>query len=336
MCRECGRTVATKGSNMSNLLSHLRNSHPIIFSCMKSNIGSTVMAKRSQPGASGVQQQTLVGLFEKVTPYACNSKKWEKLTSAVTFCLAKDTMPIYSVEKPGFQQLLKEFDPLYVLPSRKYFSNTAIPALYAKTREKVVSEVGQAQFFSATTDLWSSVTTEPYISYTVHFMGDNWKLQSYCLQTMCCPEDHTGENLASALESSLEAWDLQADQQSCLTTDNGSNFIKAASLLDWPHISCFGHNLHLAVTTATEDSRVSRAYGICHKIVNTFSHSWKKRRDLAQAQTALKLPKHTLCGACPTRWGSEQKMVARILEQESALRQVLGANQKTSHLIPTW
>ena len=85
-------------------------------------------------------------------------------------------MPIYSVEKPGFQQLLKEFDPLYVLPSRKYFSNTAIPALYAKTREKVVSEVGQAQFFSATTDLWSSVTTEPYISYTIHYQMEAAKL----------------------------------------------------------------------------------------------------------------------------------------------------------------
>ena len=66
-------------------------------------------------------------LFAKVTPYVRNSKKWEKLTGAVTSCLAKDIMPIYSVEKPGFQQLLKEFDPQYVLPLRKYFSDTAIP-----------------------------------------------------------------------------------------------------------------------------------------------------------------------------------------------------------------
>lgn len=153
------------------------------------------------------------------------------------------------------------------------------PSLLAKTREMVVSEIGQAQYLSATTDLWSSATTELCIIYTVHFIGDNWKLQRYCLQTMYCPEDHMEGNLASELGSSLEAWDLRPEQQSCLTTDNGSNFIKAGNLLDWPHISYFGHNLHLAVTTATNDSRVSRPYGICHKIVETYSHSWKKRRD---------------------------------------------------------
>ena len=136
----------------------------------KGNIGGAAAAKRSQPSGSGGLQQTLAGSFAKVTPYARNSKKWEKLTGAVTFCLAIDVMPIYSVEKPGFQQLLKEFDQQYVLPSRKYFSNTAIPTLYAKTCEKVVSEVGHAQHFAATTDLWSSTTTESYISYIVHFI----------------------------------------------------------------------------------------------------------------------------------------------------------------------
>ena len=155
VARECGRTVAMKGSNMSNLLSHLRNSHATINSRIKGNIGGAAATKCSQPSGSGGLQQTLAGSFAKVTPYACNSKKWEKLTGAVTFCLAKDVMPIYSVEKPGFQQLLKEFDPQYVLPSHKYFSNTAIPTLYAKTHEKVVSEV----HFAATTDLWSCTTT---------------------------------------------------------------------------------------------------------------------------------------------------------------------------------
>ena len=32
VCRECSRTIATKGNNMLNLLLHHRNSQPIIFS----------------------------------------------------------------------------------------------------------------------------------------------------------------------------------------------------------------------------------------------------------------------------------------------------------------
>ena len=74
VCRECGQTVATKGSNTSNLLSHLQNSHATIYSRIKGNIGGAAAAKRSQPSGSGGLQQTLAGSFAKVTPYAHNSK----------------------------------------------------------------------------------------------------------------------------------------------------------------------------------------------------------------------------------------------------------------------
>ena len=71
------------------------------------------------------------------------------------------------------------------------------------------------------------------------------------------------------------------------------------------------------------------------KTLCTFSHSWKKRRELASAQEELHLPQHSLVTDCATRWGSLQKMVERVLEQEKAIRKVLGSNQKTTHLIPT-
>ena len=110
VCQECGLTIAMTGSNTLNMLSHLRNSHPTIYSCIKGNIGGTAGTKRSLPSTSGMQQQTLTGSFVKVTPYVQNSRKWEKLTGAVTFCLAKDVMLIFPVEKPGFRELLKAFD----------------------------------------------------------------------------------------------------------------------------------------------------------------------------------------------------------------------------------
>ena len=59
------------------------------------------------------------------------------------------------------------------------------------------------------------------------------------------------------------------------------------------------------------------------------SCSWKKKRNMAKAQDTLTLKKHYLVIDYPTRWGSQQKMVERILEQETA-------DRKTSHLIPSW
>jgi len=76
--------------------------------------------------------------------------------------------------------------------------------------------------------------------------------------------------------------------------------------------------------------------GVCRKIVTTFAHSWKKKCDLSLTQAMLDLPQHYLVGDCVTRWGSQQKMVERILEQEPAFQQMLGLDRRCSYLIPTW
>ena len=177
-----------------------------------------------------------------------NSKRWKNITNAVTVYLAKDMVPIYTVEKPGFKQLISTLDRQYELPSRKYFTKTTIPTLYT-TRDIVATEIGDVRYFSATTDLWSSEGMKPYLSYTIHFIS-KWKLQSRCLQTSFIIEDHTGKNLAEAMRCSLEAWELDESKQVCLTTDSGAKIVNAASTLDWKRLSCFKNNLHLAITNS--------------------------------------------------------------------------------------
>ncbi|KAK1904230.1 Zinc finger BED domain containing protein 1 [Dissostichus eleginoides] len=87
--------------------------------------------------------------------------------------------------------MIKVLDPRYVLPSRKFFSEVALPQLYNSTRQRVAKELEEVSFYSATTDLWSSRTMQPYMSLTVHFINNDWTLRSVCLQTAYFPEDHT-------------------------------------------------------------------------------------------------------------------------------------------------
>ena len=103
-------------------------------------------------------------------------------------------------------------DNRYEVPGQFYFTRTAIPGLYA-TKDTVKQELSIIKYFSATTDLWSSQSMVPYISYTVHFIDGTWKLKCRCLQMQFLPDDHKGENLAEALLSALDSWDLKADQQ---------------------------------------------------------------------------------------------------------------------------
>jgi len=305
ICKLCWRTVATKGSNTSNLLAHLRTNHPVVHADLRRPTVSKSAGPGPGPGEprpgsgtgamSEAKQPILAEAIARSTAYARNSKKWQKLTNAVTHCIAKEMMPLYTVEKPVFRGMLKEFDSQYELPSRSYFTRSAIPTLYEQTRTSVAAEVQEIEFFSATTDLWSSKTMEPYLSYTIHYVGSDWQMHSRCLQTSFCQEDHTGENLAAALRASLESWDLDEHNQTCITSDSGTNVTCAAEKLSWTRLPCFGHVLHNAVGNATKsDNRIYRAFGICRKIVGTFSHSWKKRRELTKVQADLNLPNHSL------------------------------------------
>lgn len=45
----------------------------------------------------------------------------------------------------------------------------------------------------------------------------------------------------------MASWSLQEERLVCITTDNGSNVVKAASLNNWTRVQCFGHRLHLAI-----------------------------------------------------------------------------------------
>ncbi|XP_048036293.1 E3 SUMO-protein ligase ZBED1-like [Megalobrama amblycephala] len=256
------------------------------------------MPSTSAPDRPNTSRQgSLTEMFESVTPYERNSKRHGEITRAITEFIAKDMMPLSTVTKPGFVALTYTLDKRYNIPSRTYFSQTAIPELYKKCKEKVAAEVKTVEFFASTTDMWSSRTAEPYQSLTVHFIDEDFNLRARCLQTTYFPDDHTGENIAAGLREGLASWDLHEENHVCITTDNASNMVLAARLNEWTRLQCFGHRLHLAIENALKDDRVSRATALCRK---------------------LKL------------------MIARVLEQAKAISQVLSGDRYARSLIPTW
>ena len=132
------------------------------------------------------------------------------------FCnsfLVKDELPMYSVQKDGFRQMLKIFDSRYEIPDQSYFSRTAVPELYAITRRRVAEQVAAVRYFAGTTDLWSSIDLKPFISYTIQYVTDNLELECLSLCTSYLPQDHTGEIIFDMLEATLEEWSLKSLQQ---------------------------------------------------------------------------------------------------------------------------
>ncbi|KAL6469047.1 hypothetical protein MHYP_G00225710 [Metynnis hypsauchen] len=202
---------------------------------------------RAQLPGTTARQTSVTQAFDRIAPYEKSSQRHREITDAIAKYLAKDMVPIYTVSKNGFQNLLLTLDKRYQLPSRTYFSQVAIPELYITCRNKVETELRSVEYYATTTDMWSSRTTEPYQSLTVHFINEHFELKSRCLQTSYFPLDHTGENIVNGLKDALANWGLNDEGQVCITTDNASNMIKATEINQWTRLQCFGHRLHLAI-----------------------------------------------------------------------------------------
>ncbi|KAF3836730.1 hypothetical protein F7725_004194 [Dissostichus mawsoni] len=157
-------------------------------------VPAPAMDASSSHKAPAKKQVTLAAAFSSVIPYDKKGPRWQAITDAVTHYIAKYMVPIYTVEKNGFIKMLQTIDPKYQLPSRKHFATVALPNLYNKTRARVAEQLQNIVYYSTTTDLWSSRTTHPYLSLTVHFIDGEWALRGMCLQTSYFPDDHTGEN----------------------------------------------------------------------------------------------------------------------------------------------
>ena len=90
-------------------------------------------------------------------------------------------------------------DILYI-PSRKHFSST-IQHKHALGKEKLKLKMKEeAQSVALTTDIWTSVAVEAYMTVTAHYIDPNWVMQAFALETFAFPERHTGVNIAEKLK----------------------------------------------------------------------------------------------------------------------------------------
>ena len=91
--------------------------------------------------------------------------------------IALDNQPFSVVEDVGFSRLLMHLEPRYVMPSRRYFSDVALPELQSAVSNYVEKLLTDATHISFTTDIWtSSVSPVSMLSLTAQWFDEDFIL----------------------------------------------------------------------------------------------------------------------------------------------------------------
>lgn len=151
------------------------------------------------------------------------------------------------VEDEGFRHLLEHLEPRYSLPSRKHFSETALPELYKKVCEHMSKEIKDIKAMSFSTDIWSSALSPmSLLSLTVHWLDTSCTPHGAMLQAKNVHGSHTSETI-SAIKDILDQWHIPLNKVHVILWDNASNMKKAMDNMGVRSLGCFAHSLQLVV-----------------------------------------------------------------------------------------
>uniref|UniRef100_A0A3B4T2Q5 HAT C-terminal dimerisation domain-containing protein n=1 Tax=Seriola dumerili TaxID=41447 RepID=A0A3B4T2Q5_SERDU len=291
-----------------------KDRHPDLYKQFKvSDFQFIMLIQEPQSSQKRHKQPTISEAFERHRKYDKNSHEARKLDRAVAEFICMDQVPVYTVEKHGFQQMLEQFNPRYQLPSRNYFMYTEIPKIYTETRDLITQNLKEKPFCKCQIH---RVPRKQVLELGLLGGGCGMKFDRgsrlpilYAGKTL---EDHTGQNIAHGLKEVMAAWGLQEDKLICITMDNASNMKKKHG---WASVRCTGHTLQLIVNSALKDPSISRAVGAARSLVEHFRGSKLANTKLKLKQQQMNTAQHKLIQDVSTRWNSTYYMVERLLEQ---------------------
>ncbi|CAH1107496.1 unnamed protein product [Psylliodes chrysocephalus] len=230
------------------------------------------------------------------------------------------------VNDVGFKKFVNLLDPKYVLPSKTTLRDTIQKKLYLEGVTKLKDILKNIEFLAITSDCWTSLASESYISVTRHFIDENFQLKNAILHTKKLDSRHTGENIANALSEIFTEWNIQK-KISCFVTDNAANALKMCQILKIKNLPCFAHSLNLVVQDNLHMPVVKDTIKKCKEIV-TFIKNSNIAADTFQKEQETCDKQYKLIQEVKTRWNSTLYMLKRIVDTADALNRTLLKSKK--------
>jgi hypothetical protein len=158
--------------------------------------------------------------------------------------IAKDNLPLSTVENEGFIQLMKTVAPLYKLPSRKTITRL-LDAKYDILKDKFIYDIQNISSFTITCDIWTDISNKSYLGITVHYLKNETLLTKATIGVIPLEKNHTSEYIKDELLSVLQAFKIDSSKIVAVVTGSAPNMINAINSAFGikKHISCMAHIL---------------------------------------------------------------------------------------------
>jgi len=222
-CMDCGTQIKRKCSQTKSMINHLKM-RKNIFDKFNDVCNINKTGNASKIIKNGKTQPTLSQVINLKQPWAKTNPNVKALNDSVSKFIIQGCHAYSIVQEPVFLELMKKAEPRYTVPSRKYFYKYHIPNAFEKAVDHIKSiidnECKNAKSLSFTTDGWTSRSNESYISLTVHYVSNEWKLRHITLNIEHSKEQHTANNLNKLIIKLIEKWSFRKDIPMYFITDN--------------------------------------------------------------------------------------------------------------------
>ena len=270
---------------------------------------------------------TSTGIQQKLTPFMESS-----LGAAYEECLLDwmidSYQPLSAVQKDSFRKLthcLNRKAPIIgqekvrKLLSMKFF----------ETQQDII-KILKGKNVALTTDAWTSIAKEGYVTCTLHFIEPlTWTLHYFSLGIFKKDGTSTANDVVRYTEEHMKKFNLSYPQLTCIVTDTEATMIAAGRLFKENSIAgggrtswhgCIDHKLELVTKLAFKDTAESTGtMAACRAIVNFFNSSSQATEKLKEETKARLEVALTVIQDVMTRWWSTFSMLERLLKLKNVL-----------------
>jgi hypothetical protein len=159
-CSLCSCELSYAGGSTGTMTNHIKHVHKSL------NLKQHHSLSSSDTGA--IKKQATITAFRSPV---FTREKWIVCTQKLAYMCARDLRSISICEREGFKAFCKELNPAYDVPCATTISKY-VSKLYETEKTDLVNLIKKQKGVALTSDHWTSLATEGYITVTGHFIDD--------------------------------------------------------------------------------------------------------------------------------------------------------------------